>query len=363
MPESSLVVRPQPMGSGSVTASTRLQAAGLPKAIELFEQAAGAVPLPSSAQQPVVIADYGAGNGHNSLLPICSAITVLRKRLRHDHSILVSHTDVPDNDFTALFRTLTDDPDSYLRKDSATFFAAVGRSYYSQILPSNSVNLGWSSWGVQWLGKVPMPVTDHVQVSYSADSAVRAAYAKQAAFDWHEFVAFRGRELCPGGRLVVLTMGLGEDGHFACGAALAAVADTLRELTGDGLITADESARMSLPVVGRREADFHTPFAPSGRFEGLSVEHAEVFNAEDRFWSQYRVDKDAKGFGARWAGFARDAVFPMLAAGLAGGQSDPRVGDFYDRLERGIADRLAAAPEQMPLPLARVVLTKHRAKR
>jgi len=43
---------------------------------------------------------------------------------------------------------------------------------------------------------------------------MKAAYAKQAAHDWHEFVAFRGRELCPGGRLVVLTMAIGDDGEF-----------------------------------------------------------------------------------------------------------------------------------------------------
>ena len=55
---------------------------------------------------------------------------MLRKRTRHDHSILVVHTDVPDNDFTAMFRTLSDDPDSYLHNDAATFASAVGRSFY-----------------------------------------------------------------------------------------------------------------------------------------------------------------------------------------------------------------------------------------
>ena len=106
-----------------------------------------------------------------------------------------------------MFRTLADDPDAYLRKDAATFASAVGRSFYTQILPSNSVNLGWSSWAIQWLSRIPAPIPDHVQVAYSSDEAVRAAYAKQAAHDWHEFIAFRGRELCPGGRLVVMTMG------------------------------------------------------------------------------------------------------------------------------------------------------------
>ena len=195
----------------------------------IFEEAASVVPLPKPPQ-PIVIADYGASTGHNSLLPICAAIGVLRKRTRHDHSTLVVHTDVPDNDFTAMFRTLAEDPDSYLAKDAATFASAIGRSFYEQIMPSSSVNLGWSSWAIQWLSQVPSPIPDHIQVAYSTDEDVRAKYARQAAHDWHEFIAFRGRELCPGGRLVVMTMAVDDDGEFGYRPMFAALLDALDEL-------------------------------------------------------------------------------------------------------------------------------------
>jgi salicylate 1-O-methyltransferase len=308
MPESSIVVRPEPRDSGSYTAASRLQAAGLHPAIALFEAAAREVPLPEPPQ-PIVIADYGASTGHNSLLPISAALAVLRTRTRPQHSVLVAHTDVPDNDFTALFTTLAEDPDSYLAKDRATFASAVGRSFYTQILPSNSVHLGWSSWAVQWLSRVTAPVPDHVQIAYSRDESVRAAYARQAAHDWHEFVAFRGRELCPGGRLVVMTLAVDDNGEFGYRPLLTALMDELAELTGQGLVREDELRRMTIPIIGRRATDFASPFAPSGRFEGLRIDHLEMFDAEDRFWSQYRKDKDGKAFGARWAGFLRASVF------------------------------------------------------
>ncbi len=357
MPESSVVVRPEPMDSGSYTANSRLQAAGLRGAITLFEQAAQIVPIPRSPH-PIVIADYGAANGHNSLLPINAAIAVLRKRTRPEHSVLVTHTDVPDNDFTALFRTLSDDPDTYLKKDNACFASAVGRSFYSQILPSNSVNLAWSSWAIQWLGRTPAPVPDHIQVAYTRDEAVRAAYAKQAAHDWHEFVAFRGRELCPGGRLVVLTLAIDEDGEFGYRPLLTAVVETLAEMTEQGLLTEAEVGQMSIPIVGRRERDFLAPFAPSGVFERLTVAHLEVFDAEDRFWTQYRKDKDAAAFGAQWAAFSGASVFPTLADALEGGRADPRRAEFLETLERGVAARLAAAPEEVRIPLAQLVIEK-----
>jgi hypothetical protein len=359
VPESSVVVRPEPMDSHTYTVSSRLQAAGLRPAIALVEQAAETVPLPRTSQ-PIVIADYGASTGHNSLLPISAALPLLRSRTRPEHSILVVHTDVPDNDFTVLFDTLAHDPDSYLRADAATFASAVGRSFYNQIIPSDSVHLGWSSWAIQWLSRAPAPIPDHVWAAYSADEDARAAYGRQAAHDWHEFVAFRGRELCPGGRLVVLTMGLDEHGEPGYRPLLSALVDTLAELTASGLLTEEEVHRMCVPTVARREVDFLAPFAPSGRFERLSIEHLEVFDAEDRFWAQYKVDHDATAFATLWTAFSKASIFPRLATALAGGRRDPRSQQFVDRLEAGMIERLAAAPQQMQIPLAKLVLTKER---
>lgn len=353
MPESSPVVRPERMDSGSYTAASRLQAAGLRRAITLFEEAAGVVPIPRSPR-PVVIVDYGAATGHNSLLPIAAAIAVLRKRTRPEHSVLVTHTDIPENDFTELFRTLSEDPDTYLKKDRACFASAVGRSFYSQILPSNSVNLAWSAWSTQWLARTPMPIPDHVVVAQCGDDEVRAAYARQAARDWHEFVAFRGRELSPGGRLVVMTLGIGDDGDFGYGPLLDAITETLTELVSRDVLTQVESDEMTIPIVGRRARDFLSPFAPSGTFEKLTVEHVQVFDAEDRFWAQYRIDGKADSLGAKWAAFLRVAAFPTLAAALP---SDRRA-NLLDELSAGVADRLAASPVEVRIPLALVVIEK-----
>jgi hypothetical protein len=251
-----------------------------------------------------------------------------------------------------------DDPDSYLKKDAASFASAVGRSFYTQILPSNSVNLGWSSWAIQWLSRIPAPVTDHLQVAYSADDEIKETYAKLAARDWHEFVAFRGRELCPGGRLVVLTMAIGDDGEFGYRPLFGGMFAELADLVAQGLVTEDEAHRMCIPTVSRRAVDFHTPFAPKGRFEQLEIDHLEVFDAEDRFWTQYQVDHEAEAFGAQWAAFARASVFPTLAAALDGGRADPRCVEFMNRLEAGVAARMAAEPEEMQIPLAQLVLWK-----
>jgi hypothetical protein len=358
MPESSIVVRPEPTDSADYTESSRLQAAGLAQAIALFEKAAEAVPL-AQPPQPIVVADYGAANGHNSLKPMSAGIAVLRRRTRRDHAILVAHTDIPHNDFTALFRTLTEDPDSYLQKDTASFASAIGRSFYGQILPSKTVNLGWSSWATHWLSRLPAQLPDHVHVALSNDDAARAAFARQAALDWHNFVAFRGRELAPHGRLVVLTVAADEDGGFGFAALLDAIVAALGDQARDGLLGEDEVRRMALPTFARSEKYLRAPFAPSGRIEGLMVDRLEMFDAGDRFWARFRTDGDAEAFGAQWAAFARAALFPALVCGLDGGADDPRAGEFVERLQSAVAERLARAPEPMRIPLAVVVLLKH----
>lgn len=357
MPESSIVVRPEPEDSAFYLPSSRLDTAGLAHAVALFKRAAEAVPL-YPPPQPLVIADYGASTGYNSLLPIAAAVDALRQRTRAEHAVMVAHTDLPENDFCALFRTLDGDPDSYLSRDPACFSSAIGRSFYDQILPSNTVTLGWTSWAVMWLRQVPAELPDHVLVAFSADSAAATAYTRQAAQDWQNFLAFRARELRPGGRLVVLTAAVGSDGKFGFQPLVNAVMTALHEQVGHGSISAEELRRMVIPIVARSEKDLRAPFAPNDRFEGLQVEHLEIFDAGDRFFAQYRRDQDAAAFGAQWAGFARASLFGVLLLGLDGGPTDPRAGQLCDSLEKSVAATLAEKPEPVRIPMAGVVLLK-----
>lgn len=349
---------PAPMeGHGAYNRSSAVQAAGLSPAIPLLEAAARAVSL-AQPPEPIVIADYGASEGHNSLVPIGVAIARLRERIGAARSISVVHTDVPSNDFAALFEVLESDPQSYLRGDPAAFASAIGRSFYQQILPAGSVSLGWCSWAVQWLSRTPAPIPDQVQVAYSQDPPTRAAYHRQADEDWRAFLRHRSAELRSGGRLVVLTMATDDNGDFGYRGVVEAMYGALVALVEDRLITADEAAQMAIPTVGRSRAEFLAPFATDGRFAGLAVEHLDVFHGHDAIWADYEQHRDATAFGARWAAFNRASVFPTLATGLAGGLDDPRTPEFFARMEATVTAELAAKPGPMLIPLARIVLVK-----
>ena len=342
---------------GSYNRNSRVQAAGLLPAVQLFEHAAARAAL-ALDPEPILIADYGSSAGHNSLAPVRQAIQTLRKRTGRERAISVVHTDLPSNDFSGLFELLDTNPESYLTGDPQVFVSAVGRSFYRPLLPLGSVTLGWSSWAVQWLSQIPGVIGDHVQVACSQNTAARQAFASTAAADWEAFLTCRADELRPGGRLVVLTMALDEEGNFGYGPLLDAMYDGLKALVAEGLISPEELRRMVIPTIGRSCADLSAPFQATGTFAGLSIEHLEVFSAEDRIWAEFEADSDARAFGAKWAAFPRASVFPTLASSLDGGGNDPRSAAFFEGLEARLAATLTLEPKRMMIPLAKLALVR-----
>ncbi|PZQ50197.1 MAG: SAM-dependent methyltransferase [Rhodovulum sulfidophilum] len=344
-------------GGGDYNRASEVQAAGSSPALPLFRTAAERAPL-GAPDRPLVIADYGASEGRNSMGPIGAAIGVLRRRAGASREIAVAHTDLPENDFTTLATLLATDPASYLRGATGVFPAMVGRSFYEQILPSGSVTLGWSAWAAQWLSRVPGPIPDQIQVAFSRDAATRKLYATRAAEDWRDFLTHRAAELVPGGRLVVLTMALDDTGDFGYRPLLEAMYATLGELVAEGLVTRAEAAAMAIPTVGRSRADLLAPFGAGGAFAGLRVELAEVFAGEDLIWADFERDGDAQTWARRWTDFSRASVFPTLASRIEGPDAAARRAAFTEALAAGMTRRVSLAPARMNIPLARLLILR-----
>ncbi|MBV8564065.1 MAG: hypothetical protein JO273_01260 [Methylobacteriaceae bacterium] len=347
-------VRPME-GHGAYNRSSRVQAAGLVPAISLLQEAARSVPLPP-APQPLILADYGCSEGRNSIRPIAAAVAILRERTGPSRPISLVFTDLPENDFSALFQTLAEDPESIARSDSQVFACAIGRSYFEQLIPAETLSLGWSSWSVQWLSRVPAKIPDQVQAAYSRDEAARVAFAAQAADDWRAFLSRRATELRPGGQLVVLTMASDERG-FGYEPLVRAMYEALEAMVAERFLHARELHAMVIPTVGRSRADFLAPFGSKGEFCGLALGELQIFEGEDRIWNDYERDRNAEAFGAEWARFSRASVFPSLASALESGGA-PRSAEFFNRLEAGLAMRLAREPQRMAIPLARMAFSR-----
>lgn len=187
-------------GGGYYNAHSRPQASASELGIPLLRRAAAEVPLNSGAA--VGIADLGSSQGKNSMGPMREAIIALRSR-DANVPIAVTHTDLPANDFNALFQLVANSPDSYLRGTENVYAFAAGGSFYVRLFPSRSIDLAWNSIAVHWLSSVPCEIPDHMWSPY-AQGAVREAFRERAAQDWNDFLSARAAEMRPGAQIVVV---------------------------------------------------------------------------------------------------------------------------------------------------------------
>ena len=326
-------------GAGYYNRNSNLQAAGIELALPLLEAAARAIPADSAA--PIVITDYGASQGRNSMRPMRLAIDTIRSRFGPDQPIEIIHTDLPSNDFASLFGTLCNDETSYLAGQRHVYPFAVGRSYFEPILPAARVQLGWNSWTLHWMSCNPVEVSDHAFAIFSSSAEAREKVRRQQAEDWRRFLAARSTELAPGARLVTLSMGATPEVHgweWMVGTLWRAAL----ELADEGLISDADLTRFTIPTAGRTVADLTAPFS-GGEIGDLSLEHAEVLEAPDPFWDDYCATGDVDQLARNWAGMIQAVCRPIVVAAFA---PRPNADALAEELFRRLEARVAADPQR-----------------
>jgi hypothetical protein len=321
-------------GHGFYTEHSEAQEAYGELGFEWLERAAAEVDPPADPL-PFVIADMGAAGGGNSLEPMRRALAARQG----GGPAFVVHTDIPGNDFTALFELLADSPHTYLG-EPGVFAAAEGRSFYDPLFPAGFLSLGWSSIAVHWLSAVPHPIPDHIFCSF-ATGAARDALRERSAGDWHDFLAARAAELRPAGRLVVVGGAALDDGSSGAEGLMDIANASLLELVDGGELERAEYERMTIPTWNRTTAEFVEPFE-KGAASGLELRRHAARSLPDPYLAAYREDGDAGRCAEAVAGFFRAAFGDSLWAALDDPSRTAAVEDAFDGLLR---KRIAADPE------------------
>jgi hypothetical protein len=345
-------------GNGAYNKHAQPQAAGAGMATPFLQRAVEKIAV-EPGDQPVVIADYGSSQGKNSLAPIGSVIRNLGPRIGPNRPICVFHIDQPSNDFSSLFEVLSSDPDRYVLNHANVFPCAIGRSFYEQVLPTESVHLGWSSSAAMWLSRVPSLIPGHFW-SVRSTGAARAAFERQAAEDWEAFLSLRGREMRPGARLVVAMPTLPDDRSSGIAGLMDHANAVLQEMVEEGAITAAERAGMVLGSHPRRKDEVLAPFAKDGSFQRLVVEDYGESLLPDVAWTEYQNTDDKEALARKNALFFRSTFMPSLASALTRVRDGDReaLTAFADRLESGLTRRLVNNPARANILVQTIVLAK-----
>ncbi|WP_175499920.1 MULTISPECIES: hypothetical protein [unclassified Streptomyces] len=328
------------MGRGYGRHSQVQQRAG-DHGLPLLRRALAALPLPVGGE-PLRVADLGAATGANSLDPMRVVVESVRRRAGRDTPVTVVHTDIPANDFDAMFATVLHTPGSYAHEPQV-FALAEARSFYEPLFPPGELHLAWSAIAVHWLSGVPRPVPDHIY-SAQATGDVRRALEERSRADWEAFLTHRARELRSGGQLVVLGGAADDDGSSGAEGLMAAADAVLDGMVREGLVTPSEYTRMTIPTWNRTAAEFLAPLRSGPSAGDFRVEEHELVALPDLLLAELRDTGDVRDFAGQVTGFFQAAFQPSLFSALDPGRGPLAVHALGEAFASGMRTRVAADP-------------------
>ena len=86
-------------------------------------------------------------------------------------------------------------PPSYLKEHDNVYVSACGTGFYSQALPPQSVNLGFSATAMHWLQKKPCNIMGALHHTMIRNQVEKEAFQHQAAIDWETVLLHRAKEM------------------------------------------------------------------------------------------------------------------------------------------------------------------------
>jgi hypothetical protein len=175
-------------------------------------------------------------------------------------------------------------------------------SFYRQVLPSRSLDLGFSATAMHWLSAKPCDITGHVQ-AVGAKGEELAAFARQGRADWQTILLARSTELKHGGRLVLANFCRDEQGRYLGHTGGVDMFDMFneiwREFLAAGEIREDEYRAMTLPQYYKTLAEFTEPLidpAHPVHAAGLRLERVETRVVPCPFAAEFARTGDARTF-------------------------------------------------------------------
>ncbi len=264
-----------------------------------------------SIDQGFTLSDMGTADAGTSLTMISRVIDRVSARAPNA-PITIVYSDQPRNDFNALVANVygLGPFESYLHKREHIFPLVSGTTFYKQIVPSSSLNIGFSATAMHWLSTKVCNISNHVQ-AIGAEGKELDAFRQQAHRDWRQILLHRARELKPGGKLVLINFARDEQGRYLGNTGGVNMFDTFNGIWLDFLeqnrITRDEYEGMTLPQYYKTLEEFSAPLEKSDEAvyqAGLRLEHIDSRIVKCPFAEAFKEHGDAAKFA--------DAYIPTI---------------------------------------------------
>ncbi|KAL5761122.1 hypothetical protein ACOSP7_019622 [Xanthoceras sorbifolium] len=220
------------------------------------------------------IADFGCSTGPNTFLAIQSMLEAVELKVKsvgglNSPEFQVFYNDLASNDFNTLFASLPPERRYYA--------AGVPGSFHRILFPKASLHFVYSSFSLQWLSKVPKPVTDRSspawnsgRIHYSgAGKEVLEAYSDQFAEDMDSFLQARAHELVGGGLMALIIPGLTDRTSLSQTTGelrFELLGSCLMEMAKRGLVCQEKVDSFNLPVYFPSMKELEAVIERNGQF-------------------------------------------------------------------------------------------------
>lgn len=291
-------------GDGFYDQHSQVQEQFILSSQDLLDEAARQVPLTDG---PLGLADLGCSEGKNSLMLMRRLTQLMRQRTQQP--LIITHNDLPANNWNGFFRNLTSyGPNTWVQANATSFFQPV--------VPPGTLHIACCYSAVHWLSQVPSVPNPKGVLFALMEPKSRELLAAQAARDWEAFLKARAEELVPGGRLVLVSGG-NKDGDVA-GIKMYRLLDQILHKLGHPPFV--------MPIYYRSEREIRDPLERCG----FQMEHFRIQHLTTPFAEQLKVDGDRSTYARAATSFVRAWMEPLLP--------DPRIYEIMEEL-------MAADPE------------------
>jgi hypothetical protein len=337
-------------GAGYYSAHTTGAKTVIDAATELVLEAGRDIKL-DNPETAFGIADYGCADGGTSIDLHRAVIADIRRR-EPGRPISLTYTDLPGNDFSALFKRLQGqlpmDPIGLSNFDRL-FPMASGTSFYRQIVPSGTLAVGFSATAMHWMSTLPSRITGHVH-SVGAKGAEYDAFRAQSLKDWETILLHRAAELRPGGWLVMANFCVDEQGHYLGHTGGVCMFDQYerhwRGLFETGAITRTEYDRATFQQHYRTPEECAAPFRdPNSAVSRAGLELVRSFTRVTPcpYATAFQRDSDPAGFAKSYIptlrSWSESTFFGALDPARPLDERQSLIDRYYDSYEADVAAR------------------------
>jgi len=273
--------------------------------------------------QTVTIIEYGCSGGRNTPAPLSS---IFSKIHNIPSNVMIYLNDLPRNDFRIVMEAIetAKKENRFLPNDKTwnEYIFTVPKSFYQQVVPSNSIDYSYCLHAVHWAEEVHCPIEGGMNHRNSIDPSKNELWLHKAAESWLQFLRCRELELKTNAPLIIITLAYVDENNYAMKKVQNHTYEILKSMVNEQKITTKEMNSLVFQLYYRTRDDILEPFK-SGQVN-FEVEHYDLIETPCPFYPVLLQDGNIKKFAGSVIGTGKTLFYDNQVGALVREGRDPK---------------------------------------